>query len=311
MDIVDCHSHVASSRYIPDAFFDGWVDNIEANTAAAPPRQREVLTRMFRAINDDPLCDEYVAQMDAAGISRAVLLIIDFKYVYGEPFEDMVAIYAAHRQVLDRHPGRFICYAGVDPRRGAAGVDLLEIGLRDYGFSGLKLYPPCGFDPSDPRLFPYYELCAARQAPVLSHVGPTTPTLSFRHARPEGMDEAARRFPKVNFILGHAGSTHYQDAALIAEYRPNVFLDLSGFQSATRRGGFQDLIRFHRNHGIVNKLLFGTDWPIHRLAGEQSKWTRAFHQLVEDEVLNEDELERIMHRNFKRISPNDFPREDQ
>jgi uncharacterized protein len=304
MEIIDCHSHVASPRYIPDEFFDGWVDNVEANAGMQGEQQRAALTRMFRDINNDPLCDEYVAQMDAAGINRAVLLIIDFKYVYGEPFDDMVDIYAQHREILKRHPGRFICYAGVDPRRGAAGVELLEIGLKDFGFSGLKLYPPCGFSPSDRSLDPYYEICAQYQAPVLSHIGPTTPSLSFNFARPEGIDEAARRFPKVNFILGHAGSTHFRDAAILAEYRPNVFLDMSGFQAAARRGQFSELMRFHKDHGIINKILFGTDWPIHRLLGDQKKWVIEFKKLVTDGILSEKEMSNILGGTFKSLSRN-------
>ena len=302
MEVIDCHSHVASARYIPDEFFDGWIDNVEANTASHTPQQRAILSKMFKAINDDPLCDEFVAQMDQAGIARAVLLIIDFKYVYGDPFDDLIEIYRLHSEVLSRHPGRFLCYAGVDPRRGLAGVEYLEIGLRDFGFSGLKLYPPCGFSPSDERLNPYYDVCAAYRVPVLSHIGPTTPALSFQYSRPDGIDDAARRFPGVNFILGHAGSTHYQDAALMAEYRPNVFLDVSGFQAAARRGQFDELIRFHKLHGIINKLLFGTDWPIHRMQGDQAKWVREFENLVSKKILTSRELERVMGGTFRSFS---------
>jgi uncharacterized protein len=306
MEIIDCHAHVASSRYIPDAFFDGWIDNVEANTASHAPQHRAALAKMFKAINNDPLCDEFVAEMDEAGIARAVLLIIDFKYVYGEPFDDLLEIYALHRDVLDRHPGRFVCYAGVDPRRGQTGAALLEAGLRDFGFSGLKLYPPCGFSPSDEHLDPYYEVCAKYGVPVLSHIGPTTPALSFRYSRPDGLDDAARRFPNVNFILGHAGSTHYRDAAMMAEYRPNVFLDMSGFQAAARRGQFDDLMRFHKSHGIINKLLFGTDWPIHRMLGGQSKWVEEFDRLVGKKILTEGELERVMGGTFRSLSNINF-----
>ncbi|HQV04723.1 MULTISPECIES: amidohydrolase family protein [unclassified Novosphingobium] len=303
MEVIDCHSHVASSRYIPDEFFDGWVDNILATSGSKDDRHGAALRQVFRKINEDPLCDEYVAQMDEAGIARAVLLIIDFKYVYGEPFDDMVEIYRRHREILERHPGRFICFAGVDPRRGRAGVELLELGIEQYGFSGLKLYPPCGFSPSDERLDPYYEVCAQYQLPVLSHIGPTTPSLSFNFARPEGIDEAARRFPQVKFVLGHAGSTHFRDAAVLAEYRPNVFLDMSGFQAAASRGRFDDLMRFHKENGILNKILFGTDWPIHRLLGAQKKWVDRFKQLCTDGILTQRELANIFGETFRSISP--------
>ena len=102
---------------------------------------------MFRAANQDPGCDKLVAQMDQAGIAKTVLLIVDFGFAYPEQLDRLDDIYALHRDIMQRHPGRFIVFAGVDPRRGKAGVDILERALRDFGFRGFKIYPPCGYAP--------------------------------------------------------------------------------------------------------------------------------------------------------------------
>lgn len=300
--IIDCHAHIASPRYLPEAFFGGWVENIKALAPSVHDNQEQLLVGLFDSLNDDPLCDQYVAQMDEAGIDKSVLLIIDFKYVYGEPFEDLFQIFLEHRAVLDRHMGRFVCFAGVDPRRGAEGLDLFEKGIRELGFKGLKLYPPCGFSPSDERLDPYYEVCRKYAIPVLTHVGPTTPALSFRDALPMAVDSAAQRFPDVKFILGHAGSMFSQEASMLAQYRPNVYLDMSGYQSAVHRGHFEKLMRWHKETGIVNKLLFGTDWPIHRMHGAQTKWLGAFNTLRDDGVLTNEELQNVLAGNFVRAS---------
>jgi uncharacterized protein len=106
-----------------------------------------------------------------------------------------------HRAILQRHAGRFAAFAGVDPRWGADGVTLFERAVTDWGFSGFKIYPPCGYTASDPALFPFYEICAARRQPVMVHTGPTSPALSFHESRPFGCDIAAKQFPGATFIL--------------------------------------------------------------------------------------------------------------
>ena len=68
------------------------------------------------------------------------------------------------------------------------------------------------------------------------------------------------------------------------------------------RGQFDELIRFHKLHGIINKLLFGTDWPIHRMQGDQAKWVREFENLVSKKILTSRELERVMGGTFRSFS---------
>src|SRR5690606_26723281 len=97
--------------------------------------------------------------------------------------------------ICERHPGRFYVFAGVDPRWGLDGIRLFERGVGEYGFHGLKLYPPCGYSPSDPRLYSLYEICASRGLPVLTHVGGTSPALAFDTSDPILLDQAARSFP--------------------------------------------------------------------------------------------------------------------
>src|SRR5690606_8924801 len=99
------------------------------------------------------------------------------------------------------------------------------------GFCGLKLYPPCGYTANDPALFPFYEICAARGLPVLVHLGPTSSALRFDLAKPEFVEAAAFQFPGVGFILAHAATAYPAECAEICAFRPNVFLDVSGFQS--------------------------------------------------------------------------------
>jgi uncharacterized protein len=299
--IIDSHAHAALEEVLPVQFFDGWIENLERLLPPdADSGQRATLTAMFRRLNQDPGCDRLVAEMDAAGIDRTVLLIIDFGFAYPDQYDRLDKVYAIHRDIMTRHPGRFIVFAGVDPRRAREGCALLERALDEWGFSGLKIYPPCGYSPDSRELDPLYEICGQRRVPVLSHIGPTSPTLSFKHTRPEHIEDAAFRFPNVNFILGHAGVTWREEATLLALHRPNVYLDMSGFQTEWRQGGLDRILAEHKRRGLLRKLLFGTDWPIHRLAGGQVRWVEAFRGCVERGVLEPHELEWLFCRNAEQ-----------
>src|SRR5262249_28050984 len=90
--------------------------------------------------------------------------------------------------------------------------------------------------------------------------------LAFDTAAPVLLDQAARDFPRVNFILAHGSVAYVEECAMMAGFRPNVYLDVSGFQTA-------DLAMlahlFGRNFN--HKVLFGTDWPFFRLQGTQKE----------------------------------------
>jgi uncharacterized protein len=295
--IIDCHAHVAAEGVLPTTFFKGWAENISRNL---PSNFGDDLRQVIQG-NDDPDCTKLLAEMDAAGIDKTVLLIIDFGLRFAQEITPLEELYLRHRELLEAHPNRLLVFAGIDPRRGRAGLELFERSLRDWNFRGLKLYPPCGYSPSDLSLFPYYDLCRTYGVPVLTHVGPTASSLSFKHTRPEDVDDAAHAFPEVNFILGHAGVVWYEESGLLAEYRPNIYLDLSGFQAEVRRKNFDEILRRHKQRGLLRKLLFGTDWPIHRFFGNQKTWTAEMRKTVDKGVLTPEELDRILYFNAAEL----------
>ncbi|HEY6879429.1 MAG TPA: amidohydrolase family protein [Polyangiales bacterium] len=300
--IIDCHAHVASLFSIPQVFFDGWCETMGSNMPRKlTMRELDLLKSRMSHLQSDEQCDAMVQEMDAAGITQSVLLIIDFSHHFGELAADLKELHAYHRAIAARHPGRFLLFAGADPRNGREGVELFETSIKEHGFRGLKLYPPCGYSPSDPALDPYYALCEQYRIPVLTHIGPTTSRMPFSHTEPRDVDRAAYRFSKVNFILGHAGAKHYREAALLAEYRPNVFLDISGFQTELRRGSFDEIARFHKSRGISRKLLFGTDWPVHRLDGRQVQWVEAVRDLARRSILTVADTNGLFFENFMRL----------
>ncbi len=267
VDIIDTHCHIASLDFIPSSFLDGVVENMRLALVSQGIRaDANKLRGIYLAKYQDPECDELVAEMDAAGIAQSVLLAPDFTYALEGGRLTIEEILLHHKSVCERHPGRFYVFGGVDPRWGTDGIDLFERSLRELGFHGLKVYPPCGFHSSDPRLYPYYEICAQWQVPVLIHIGGTSPALAFDTASPVMLDKAARDFPQLNFILAHGSVSYVEECAMMCAFRPNVYLDVSGFQTA-------DLAMMDQlfRRGFPHKVLFGTDWPLFRHQGRQDE----------------------------------------
>lgn len=299
--IVDCHCHIASRKVLPEKFFEGWSRTIKAGLPFnAGPLQEQRIDELLLQLNEDPECINLIREMDDAGIEKAVLLLIDFGVAFREVGITLEDLHLEHVRLVNASD-RFIAFSGVDPRRGKEGLDLFEKAVGEWGFRGLKIYPPCGFSPSDKIMFPFYEICSRKKLPVFTHIGPTSSSLPFKHTRPMDVDDAAFCFPDVNFVLGHAGVVWYEEAAMLAQYRPNVYLDLSGFQAEAGRGYFRDILRWLMSRGMGKKLLFGTDWPIHRFGGTQSKAVREINSCLAERIITTEDVENIFFNNANSI----------
>ena len=261
--IIDGHVHIASARYVPIAFLEGVADNLaeQARTVGATLRRARILDKLLETYQSHA-GDSLIAEMDRNGIDHCVVLLPDFTYRLPGGELSIAEMHEEHAEILNRHRSRFRVFAGVDPRWGTDGLDLFVNGVENHGFSGLKLYPPCGYAADDKSLDPFYEYCHENRLPVLLHTGPTSPVLSFDEASPRYVDTPARRYPNVPFILAHGGTNEPDQCVQLCKYRPNVYLDVSGSQESLsnpyQKSRFLDLFSRNVNH----KLIFGTDWPV-------------------------------------------------
>ncbi|MFT5162103.1 MAG: putative TIM-barrel fold metal-dependent hydrolase [Alteromonadaceae bacterium] len=301
-EIIDGHCHLASNRCIPDAFFRGVAENMVMRMQIENvPADTVKVTAMLKGQYNDHQGDKLVAEMDAAGIGSTVLLAPDFTYEFGSEYS-IEQIIQQHFEAAERHPGRFHIFAGVDPRRGESAVQAFASLVSSSAVAGLKLYPPCGYSPSDKRLYPFYEICREHRLPVLLHTGPTSAALAFSFAAAGLIDQAAKDFPSVNFILAHAGASYVQDAIAQCMYRPNVYMDISGFPSTLAAGGWRQHLRQLFSLNLNHKIIFGTDWPVF---GSKSGLSKLTDELFADEGplqgLPKKAITQIMSGNIQRL----------
>ena len=154
---------------------------------------------------------------------------------------------------------------------------LVEENLKREECVGIKLYPGYKhFYIYEKEFAPIYALAEKYMKPVAVHTGLTASNNGLlKYSHPLVLDEAAVRWPQVQFVMCHFGEPYFTDAVAVMEKNANVSADLSGMLA----GKIQDFALFcerkkfyiEQLHGWLaylnayDRLMFGTDWPLANL----------------------------------------------
>jgi len=161
--------------------------------------------------------DDLLRSMDKNGIDQSVLFPQDsFAAVDNDVGNDFIA------KAADLHPDRFLCFAAANPWYGNRAVRELESRL-EAGFSGVYFKSSVqGFSIDDEIVYPLIELCGNYKVPVYFHTGTPVMALPFQ------LMMLAKRYPGVNFIMGHTGCFDFVgDAMAGARRQKNIYLETS------------------------------------------------------------------------------------
>jgi predicted TIM-barrel fold metal-dependent hydrolase len=161
--------------------------------------------------------EDLLRAMDQYQIDRAVICPVD-RCIAVDNREGNDLMMATCRA----YPNRFYAFATANPWYGQRAVAELRRAIGE-GAKGIKLHPALqGFLLCDDLVYPIIELAEALAVPVFFHTG--TPAF----AQPMQLAELALRFPRVNMIMGHMGTTDLKaDAVPAASLAPNIYLDTS------------------------------------------------------------------------------------
>ncbi|CAG0960247.1 hypothetical protein MYXO_00712 [Myxococcaceae bacterium] len=201
-----------------------------------------------------------VAEMDAAGIERAAVLPIAF----GLPFESDATLHVIDSIEHAGAGGRLVPFASVHPRDERKREKLRSHAAR--GARGVKLHPEFQrFYPDAPEAMEIYEECDRLGLPVIFHCGRSgiEPAFLRSYALPKHFTAALEAFPRVRFLLGHAGARDMADALPLAKRLPNVFLEVAS-------QGASAIAECIETAG-PEKVVFGTDWPFYPVATSLAK----------------------------------------
>ena len=193
--------------------------------------------------------------------------------------EEVAGIAAENSDVL-------IPFASIDPWKGKMGVREARRLMRSFGIKGFKFHPTMqGFYPNDRMAYALYEAIEAEGGIALFHTGqtgvgsgmPGGNGMRLKYSNPMHMDDVAVDFPDLKIILAHPSFPWQDEALAVAQHKPNVYIDLSGWSPKY----FPDILVRYCNSILKKKVLFGSDWPM--IAPE--RWLNDFERIaIRDEV---------------------------
>ncbi len=230
-----------------------------------------------------------LGQMNEAGIARGVLFACEAPILYAS--NEFVA------ETCRKHGDRLTGFASVNPKRKDA-PKILEDAVKNLGLKGLKLHPPLqDFFPNDKEVWPLYQQAAALDIPVVFHVGSTPfgSMVKLTQANPILLDEVAIAFPDLKIVLTHLGTLWQNEAFMVVEKNPNVFIDTAAYPYEIAELLTPELVRRIGE----NKVIFGTDFPmpyegkIHRM----KDYVEAINALS----LSSEIKKKIFSKNFEHL----------
>jgi hypothetical protein len=204
--------------------------------------------------------DDVLAGLDAAGITRSLITGFDEKSTAGRTFvpNELIA------PIAERHPARFVPFAGIDIMKGEAGLRELEHWVRERGFRGLSLRPfMIGLPADDRHYYPFYAKCVELGIPLSIHTSANWTSVAVNDlGHPRHIDPVARDFPELTIIMSHGGYPWVLEAVLLAWKYEHVHLELAAHRPkylGEPGTGWEPLLRFGQST-IAEKVLYGSGW---------------------------------------------------
>lgn len=209
--------------------------------------------------------DLLIREMDDAGVALGVVMGRKSPGPLGSIPNEEIA------QWLERHPGRFVAWAGIDvtepPERMVAEARRCLSWPRFQGVSIEPTIAPGVQGVDDRTLYPLYELCQDARCPVsitLSAVLQASERRPFDLGAPSRLYRVALDFPRLDIHVAHAAWPWVDEMIGVAFVCPNVWLSPDQYLVPTLPGArryaqaacsyFQD------------RTVFGTAYPFKPLA---------------------------------------------
>jgi len=203
---------------------------------------------------------------------------------------DLVADYQ------DAHPEKIIGFAAVDPNEPDAMAEL-ERAILDRQLQGLKLTPIySNFHPMDERVQPIYEFCVKNGVPIIFHQGTTfVQAAPLKYSFPVLLEDVAQKYPDLVMVVAHLGHPWEADTIVMIRKQPNMFADISAL--FYRPWQFYNSMVLAMEYGVLDKLLFGTDYPVSGI-DEALEGVRGLNRVAAPNMpkVPDDEIEAIFQQ---------------
>ena len=253
--IIDCHTHIwQTADQLGQADLGEPVPLGKAKPLSRlSPNGRPIFRRI-------PPADPELHWQQSLAVDKSIVLGFKSRLLKAEVPNSFVADY------VRRHPEKLVGFAGIDPTEPAALAEL-KAANDELGLRGLVLSPSNqGFHPADTRAMLVLSEAERRGMPVMIHPGSHLAEASrLEFARPVLLDEVARTFPRLKLVVAQLGQPWVDETVVLLAKHPNVFADVSGLLGRPWQA-YTALVTAYQ-YGVIDKLLFGSDFPYTNAAG--------------------------------------------
>ena len=265
--------------------------------------------------------DELLVQMEATGISKAVVVNLFSaqvnRQIAVEALPDKLTESERDRHLADIDAGireeiisfnRWNCdtaiqnpglvpfvAADVNALPGPLCARHVRDMIENHAAAGVKLHGAFqGFDMSDERLWPTYKICQELKVPIIAHSGPDRDSNGF--AEPRAFARMLQSFPQLRVVIAHLGGGSWNQTLDIAQAYPNTYFDCCEIIEWTRSSNGpsdQQLAQMILDIG-PDRVMMGSDFPWYDL-------DHSIDRVFSLPLLSMEEKERIVGANAVNI----------
>jgi uncharacterized protein len=226
--------------------------------------------------------------MAEAHVERAVLLAVP------PPAADAAGVRLTNDQLagfVRAHPGQFLAIAALPSTDSEAALRETER-VAPLGFAGVKLSPE-RLDLGTPEVRALVARAAALKLVV--YVEGWWPNAAYE------VGKLALALPQARLVLTHLGGVHFSDVLLfrVLDLHPftprNVWFDLSGVAPLYANSPFASQLRWVCRQVGVDRILFGSDWPLTTLDDAASSVRQLGFSVSEQALIFRDNADALFH----------------
>lgn len=211
------------------------------------------------------------------------------------------------------YPERCLLSGGIQPygQELASALDSMEYQVRELNARSMKFYPFQWHCDDEAVAYPLYEKCRELGIKVLQfHLClPADSSHNVEMQRPNGLQNPARDFPDLTFVMHHPGALYFDETVSIAQRFPNIHLLISPLvQMALIKPRFvQKMFGELLQQVGAKKLIYGSEGA---MGGNPTKYVEALLNLeIADDLrdgygypqLTREDKEDILGLNMARL----------
>lgn len=184
-------------------------------------------------------------------------------------------------QYVLQHEDKMVGFALVDPTKDDVSTKGLINATEKLGLKGVVLHCcGCGFHPCHSRAMQFYESAEKLGLPVFFHNGGALGSAGFLDfAQPFLLDEVARNFGGLKFVIGTMGMPFIEQTLSMVAKHENVYADLTIKPGSVWQ--VYNMVVAANECKVMDKLLFGSGFPSSN-AGECMETLLGFNKLLAD-----------------------------